>query len=100
MEKHTQTRGKVTTKANTDLCQTLSCAADATTFVPRLLVYIDYISKNGGKIDLCKITPEELEAIEEWRRRGLIDYTDEKITLTLAFYQIMCQILWEAYVVH
>ena len=100
MEKNTKTRGTVTTQANTELCQKLSYADTATTSVPRLLAYIDYVSKNGGKIDLSKITHEELNTLIQWHDRGLIDYSDDTIKLSHAFYQMMCQILWEAYVAH
>lgn len=66
----------------------------------RLLVFIDYCLKNGGSINPSRITISEDNIIRHWCFCGYLEYIDDthlKCT-SKEFYDIMCEILWDAYV--
>lgn len=66
------------------------------------MVYVDYCLKNGGSFSYSACTIDELELLEEWcDKNWLGDDDDGKIWCkSKEFYDIMCEILWDAYIVH
>lgn len=66
----------------------------------RLLAYIDYCLKNGGSINPRQISISEYNTIRHWSSCEYLEYTDETHIKCLSkeFYNIMCEILWDAYV--
>lgn len=76
--------------------------SDFTTKHLRLLPYIDYCLKNGGKINLASINKEEYFIIDEWEDKKFITLNKNNcniiITCSKEFYDIMQQIMWISYV--
>lgn len=64
----------------------------------RLLPYIDYVVKNGGRYDLAKMSPEEVRILDGLASDGYIWDIDEHIFVTREFYDFVCEVLWESYV--
>lgn len=65
----------------------------------RLYPYLDYIWKNGGRIDLSKVDNEEMDIIDTRINEGhmLVD-SDSKIYPTRKFYDYVQDILADTYV--
>lgn len=67
----------------------------------RLLPYIDYVLKNGGMLRESYLSLAESEILAEWCEKGFLEVSHCKLSCTSKeFYDIMCEILWDKYVVH
>ena len=65
----------------------------------RLIPYVHYCNINSAGINEYKITFEERQIIENWISKGYIlgDPFTSKFVITRAFFDIMNEVLWEAY---
>ena len=65
----------------------------------RLIPYVHYCNLNGMRIDINKILPEEMDIIYKWVEEGRIsnDVFDKKFSVTHEFWDLMNDVLWEAY---
>lgn len=65
----------------------------------RLMAYVDYVMKNNQKIEPIHINGEERIILQEWREAGFIEGGASGLSITKQFYDLMCAVLWEGYVV-
>ena len=65
----------------------------------RLMPYIQYVMLNNQKLDPGKISQEERDILAVWRKEGHIEGGAGGLGITKFFYDTMCEILWEGYVV-
>lgn len=65
----------------------------------RLIPYVHYCNINSQSIDVSKITHEEMDIIDKWVEEGRIsnDVFDKKFSVTHEFWDLMNEVLWEAY---
>lgn len=67
----------------------------------RLLPYLDYVLKNGGVIDLCKLHLFEVDYINQLCDFHLLEKNDLHIKcISKPFYDLMSDILFYSYVEH
>jgi hypothetical protein len=64
-----------------------------------LLAYVDYVMKNEQKIDIRKVNQEDREILSSWRKKGYVEGGASGLAITRFFYDTLCEILWEGYVV-
>ena len=66
----------------------------------RLLAHLDYCLKNGGRVSLRDLYPEEVSILENWLAKGWLDWeTPTHLSVvSKEFYDVMSEILWDAYV--
>lgn len=65
----------------------------------RLIPYVHYCNINYMRIDIEKITRKEMDIIDKWVEEGRIsnDVFDKKFSVTREFWDLMNEVLWEAY---
>jgi len=66
----------------------------------RLIPYIQYIMVNEQKIDPRRINADDRVIIEKWKQKGYMDGTKPRLTITKEFWNFMCDILFESYVLN
>ena len=72
---------------------------EITTNELRLYPYIDYVLKNGGRIDRSKLSIPEQDIIDMWKEEGNFNWGyGAIISVTKEFYDYMQEILWLSYV--
>lgn len=65
----------------------------------RFYPYIDYCLKNGGKIDVNKMSLGEIGLLNHYCIKGYMELKDDsKIFISKPFYQYIQEILWLSYV--
>ena len=65
----------------------------------RLLPYLQHCLMNSFPIDPMKIDSEERQILQDWRDKGFITFSmTEPCTCTKEFWNKMCEILYETYV--
>lgn len=64
----------------------------------RLVCYLDYVIKNGGKPQWEMITAEEYKIIKSMVKLDYIMIEDDRIYISREFYNVMCELLWDSYV--
>jgi hypothetical protein len=72
---------------------------EITTTELRLMVYTQYVMLNEQRIDPRKINQEERELLSLWRKEEHIDGGASGLSITKDFWDTICEILWEGYVV-
>lgn len=65
----------------------------------RLIPYVQYVMLNGQHLDPRKINQEEREILSKWRKAGYVEGGASGMSISKDFYDFMCEILWEGYVV-
>lgn len=69
------------------------------TLIVRLLLYIDYVIKNCGRIDNLKITLEESDVIARMSEKNLIKMKDDCIiSIDHDFFLLIQDVLFDSYV--
>lgn len=65
----------------------------------RLMPYVHYCAINCTRIDIEKITGQEMDIIDKWVEEGRIsnDVFDKKFSVTREFWDLMNEVLWESY---
>lgn len=97
MEKETQGRGQLTQRVQ-DVAKGL-LGREITVRELRLIPYVQYLMVNEQKLDIAKISQEEREILSSWRKNGyLYGGAGERIKITREFWNILCEIIWLAYV--
>lgn len=97
MEKETQGRGQLTQRVQDAAKRLLS--REITVHELRLMPYVQYLMVNEQKLDIAKINQEEREILSSWRKNGyLYGGAGERMEVTREFWNILCEIIWLAYV--
>ncbi len=65
----------------------------------RLIPYIQYVMLNEMRLDIRKINEEEREVLKKWREEGFIEGGASGLSITKEFWDFMCEILFQAYVI-
>jgi len=65
----------------------------------RLIPYIQYVMVNSQKIEPRHINGEERKTLQTWREAGYIEGGASGLGLTKDFWDFMCEVLWEGYVI-
>jgi hypothetical protein len=64
----------------------------------RLMPYMLYVMINEQHIDIDKINQEERQILSKWRNAGHIEGGASQMGITRAFYDIICELVFMAYV--
>jgi hypothetical protein len=66
----------------------------------RLMPYIQYVLENEQTIDIRRINQVEKQILDSWSGEGFLigDYLD-KVVVTKEFWNLICEVIWESYVV-
>ena len=64
----------------------------------RLISYVQYIMVNTQNVDIRHINPEEMAILRKWHDTGYITLSGSNISVSKNFWDMMCEILWVAYV--
>lgn len=64
----------------------------------RLMPYIQYVMMNEQRLDPNKISASERKILKEWRDAGHIEGGASGLAITKEFWEAICAILWEGYV--
>ena len=100
-------RGKITSGIKQKSQELLGYEIDQAEI--RLMPYMDFVMKNEQRIDLHKISSEEMDILSKWVRKGFIlegvtekgrpnQSEGEVIVLEKKFYDAVQEILWLGYV--
>ena len=65
----------------------------------RLIPYIQFVMVNSQKLEIAKINAEEREVLKAWRTEKFIEGGASGLSITKEFWNFMCAVLFEAYVV-
>jgi hypothetical protein len=97
MKKETQGRGQLTQRVQEAAKRLLG--REITVRELRLMPYVQYLMVNEQKLDIEKINQEEREILSYWRKNGyLYGGVGERMEITREFWNILCEIIWLAYV--
>jgi hypothetical protein len=64
----------------------------------RLIPYVQYVMTNAQKIEPIHINVGEREILQRWREEGFIQGGASGLRITKAFWDFMCEVLFETYV--
>lgn len=65
----------------------------------RLMPYIQFVMMNEQKLDIRKINEKEKKILHQWRLEEYIEGGASGMSITKEFWDAMCEILFEAYVI-
>ena len=65
----------------------------------RLIPYVQYVMLNNQRLDAWKINQEEREILAKWKEKDWVAGGAGGLSVSKEFYDLMCEILWEGYVV-
>lgn len=65
----------------------------------RFIPYIQYVMANEQKLDIQKVSSKEREILKKWKEADLVEGGASGLSITKEFWNFMCEILWEGYVV-
>lgn len=65
----------------------------------RLIPYIQYVMVNEQKIDVSKVNQDDRNILKKWKEEGYIEGGASGLAITKDFWDFMCEILFEAYVI-
>ncbi len=71
-----------------------------TTTELRLIPYLQYVMINSQKLDMQKINEEERTILAKWKARDFLEGGASGLTITVDFWNFMCEILLWGYVGH
>jgi hypothetical protein len=97
MKKETQGRGQLTQRVQ----EAAKCllGREITVRELRLMPYVQYLMVNEQKLNIEQINQEEREILSYWRKNGyLYGGVGERMEITREFWNILCEIIWLAYV--
>ena len=66
----------------------------------RLMPYVHYVMTNDQRIDPRKCNQDDRDILSKWRKAGHIEGGASGLSITRDFYDILCEILWMAYVAY
>lgn len=97
MKKETQGRGQLTQRVQEAAKRLLG--REITVRELRLMPYVQYLMVNEQKLNIEQINQEEREILSYWRKNGyLYGGVGERMEITREFWNILCEIIWLAYV--
>jgi len=64
----------------------------------RLIPYIQYVMVNEQRLDIGRVNSLEREILAKWRTEDFIEGGASGLMITKEFWDFMCEILFEAYV--
>ena len=65
----------------------------------RLIPYLHHVMVDaGGRIDSARINDEESEILADWKLKGFIGGTRNKLGMTKKFWDAISELLWLGYV--
>ena len=97
MEKETQGRGQLTQKVQEAAKRLLGREISVSEL--RLMPYVQYLMVNEQRLDIAKISQEERKIISHWCKNGyLYGGAGERMEIAPEFWNILCEIIWLAYV--
>ena len=73
---------------------------DMTTTELRLIPYIQYLLVNNESISPSKLNRDDRDVLQQWREAGHFEGGMSGIGITKPFWDFMCEILFEGYVVY
>jgi len=72
---------------------------EMTTTELRLIPYVQYVMVNKQKLDIAKMNQDDRDVLSRWRKEDYIEGGAGGLSITKEFWDFMCAILWEGYVV-
>ena len=71
---------------------------EITTVELRLYPYLDYVMKNGQRIEPIRINQEDRDILKTLKQEGHIEGGASGLSMTKEFYDYINQVLWLGYV--
>ena len=96
MKVETQGRGQLTARIKAKSKELLGYEIDVTEL--RLIPYIQYTMTNTQKISMRHCNQADRDILSKWRKAGHIEGGASGLQITRAFWDIICEIMFIAYV--
>lgn len=90
-------RGRITKQLQDKAFEILG--RETTELEIRLMVYVHYTMCNEQRLNPSKISSEERPLLTAWREMGWLTGGASDMQITNEFWDIMCDLIWIAYVV-
>ena len=69
------------------------------TRMPDIRMFVQFVMMNEQRLDISKISPDERKILRKWKEEDFIEGGASGLSITKEFWNLMCEILWEGYVV-